>query len=77
MTLTGHLPFAIWNRTGNRLVSVLLRSRVHPLVSGRLALITVIGRRTGRSFTLPVGYTAEGEALRISVSVSLDGSGAS
>jgi F420H(2)-dependent quinone reductase len=51
-----HAPFAVWNRTGNRLVAVLLRSPMHRLASGRLALITVTGRRSGRSYTLPIMY---------------------
>jgi hypothetical protein len=67
MPVRGHLPFAVWNRSGNRLVTWLLRSPLHPLVSRRLALITVTGRRSGRSFTLPVGYTADEGLLRIPV----------
>lgn len=51
-----HAPFAVWNRTGNRLVAVLLRSPMHRIASGRLALITVTGRRSGRSYTLPIMY---------------------
>jgi hypothetical protein len=34
----GHAPFALWNRSGNRLVAVLLRLPLHPLVSRRLAV---------------------------------------
>lgn len=37
-------------------ISAILRSRFHRLLSGRLLLITVRGRRTGRFYTLPVGY---------------------
>ncbi len=51
-----HAPFALWNRTGNRLVAGLLRSPLHRFASGRLALITVTGRLSGRSYTLPVMY---------------------
>lgn len=43
-------------RWSNRPVSWLLRSPFHWLVSGRLMLIAVRGRRTGRYRTLPVGY---------------------
>jgi hypothetical protein len=67
MAPRGHLPFAIWNRTGNRLVTLLLRSSLHPLASGRLALITVTGRRSGRAITLPVGYRRDDGHLRIPV----------
>jgi hypothetical protein len=63
----GHAPFALWNRSGNRLVGSLLRSPLHPLVSQRLTLITVTGRRTKREHTLPVAYTRDGERLVIPV----------
>jgi hypothetical protein len=63
----GHAPFALLNRSGNRLVRLLLRSPLHPLVSRRLTLITVTGRRTGREHTLPVGYRESGERLTIPV----------
>ncbi len=62
----GHAPFAIWNRSGNRLIAVLLRSPLHPLLRG-LTLITVTGRRTGAEHTLPVAYQQSGETLTIPV----------
>jgi hypothetical protein len=63
----GHLPFAIWNRSGNQVVRMLLTSPLHPLVSSRLALITVTGRRSGREHTLPVGYERDGDEIAIPV----------
>jgi hypothetical protein len=63
----GHLPFALWNRSANRLVVAILASPLHPLCSGRLALITVTGRRSGRRHTLPVGYTEHDGRLTIPV----------
>jgi hypothetical protein len=63
----GHAPFAILNRTANRSVALLLRSPLHRLVSGRLALLTVTGRRTGKRHTLPVMYTREGSRLTVPV----------
>jgi F420H(2)-dependent quinone reductase len=63
----GHAPFALWNRTGNQLVRLLLSSPLHPLVSRRLTLVTVTGRRTGRERTLPVAYKRDGERLTIPV----------
>ncbi len=62
-----HAPFALWNRTGNRLVAVLLRSPLHRLADGRLALITVTGRLSGRSYTLPVMYERTDDVLEIPV----------
>jgi hypothetical protein len=52
-----HLPFAVINNTLNRVMRPLLRSRWHGRVSDRLLLITVTGRRSGRTFTFPVSYT--------------------
>jgi F420H(2)-dependent quinone reductase len=63
----GHAPFAVWNRTGNRAVAVVLRSPLHPLISRRLALISVTGRRSGREHTFPVAYTRDGERVSIVV----------
>jgi hypothetical protein len=56
----GHAPFAVFNRTANPLVKGLLRSPLHRLVSGNLALITVTGRLSGREYTFPVGYRERG-----------------
>jgi hypothetical protein len=63
----GHAPFALFNKTANRLVRALLRSPAHRLVSGRLALITVTGRRSGRRFTFPVGYRQDDDEVTIGV----------
>src|SRR3954465_11012793 len=60
-----HLPFAVMNAGPNRAVRLLLRSRLHPLLSRRLALITVTGRRTGQRHTLPVGYAERGSVITI------------
>jgi hypothetical protein len=64
---TGHGRFAFLNRTGNVLVRGVLRSPLHPLISGRFALITVTGRRSGREFTFPVGYERDGAQVVIDV----------
>ena len=50
-------------RSINPFVSWILRSRFHRMVSGRLMLLTFTGRKTGERFTIPVGYTREGETL--------------
>jgi hypothetical protein len=62
-----HAPFLVVNRTINPLVRALLRSRAHGLASGRLLLLTVTGRRSGRSRTFPVGYEQDGDRLRITI----------
>src|ERR1700684_1694841 len=63
----GHAPFALWNRTGNRAVELLLRSPLHSVVSRHLALITVTGRRSGHDYTFPVGYRRTGDRVTIPV----------
>jgi hypothetical protein len=63
----GHAPFAVWNRTGNLAVALVLRSPLHPIASRQLALITVTGRRSGREYTFPVGYRRQGERVTIPV----------
>ena len=62
-----HTPFVLVNRAINPLVRGLLRSPAHGLVSSHLALLTVTGRRSGRTFTFPVGYQQEGNVVTIGV----------
>ena len=63
----GHAPFAVFNRLGNPGIRLLLSSPLHRLASGRLALITVTGRRSGRTFTFPVSYRLVGDVVTIGV----------
>jgi hypothetical protein len=62
-----HTPFAVLNRVVNPVVRGVLRSPAHGLLSGRLALLTVTGRRSGRTFTFPVGYHRDGDRVIVSV----------
>src|SRR3954468_20874053 len=55
------------NRLINPLVRMLLRSPLHPLLSRRLVLLRVTGRRTGRTFEIPVGYVGEASGLVVTV----------
>ena len=52
----------------NSLVAAILRSPFHWLLSFGLMLITVTGRRTGRRYTIPVGYQRHEDVLTILVS---------
>ena len=52
----------------NPIVVWILRSRLHFLLSSGLMLITVTGRRTGRRYTIPVGYQRQGHSIRVLVS---------
>ncbi len=53
---------------GNPAVEWVLRSRLHHLLSWGLMLVTVTGRRTGRVYTIPVGYQRDGDAMIVLVS---------
>jgi hypothetical protein len=53
------------NRLGNPVVRWLLRSPLHPLLSGSLVLLGYQGRRTGRWHSLPCIYARDGQDLYI------------
>src|SRR5688572_2542539 len=59
--------FRFMNRVVNPIVRTLLRSPLHRLASGRLVLIEVRGKKSGRPFEFPVGYekTADGIAITV------------
>jgi hypothetical protein len=63
----GHAPFAVFNRTVNPALKLVLSSPAHPVLSRQLALITVTGRRTGRPYTFPVGYRSDGNRVIVNV----------
>jgi deazaflavin-dependent oxidoreductase (nitroreductase family) len=50
---------------GDAFVRLVLRSPCHRLLSGRLLIITVTGRKTGRRYVNPVGYADQDGALLI------------
>ena len=52
----------------NPVIVGILRSPLHGLMSSGLLLLTVTGRRTGRRYTIPVGYQRDGDRLVILVS---------
>ena len=51
----------------NGIVHLVLGSRFHWLLSRGLTLITVTGRRTGRQYTIPVGYLETSDAVVVLV----------
>ena len=52
-------------RSRGGLVSLVLRSPLHGLMSGSTALITVTGRKTGTAYTFPVQYVRSGDTVWI------------
>jgi F420H(2)-dependent quinone reductase len=63
----GRGPFPLLNRTLNPVLRAILRSPLHRLASGRVALITYTGRRSGREYTIPTFYRDKGDELTIAV----------
>lgn len=47
----------------NPVLRGLLHSPLHPTASGSLMLLTYTGRRSGRSYTIPVQYVREGDEV--------------
>ena len=52
---------------GNPIVAAILRSPMHVLLSRRMMLLTVRGRRTGKWYTVPVGYVGQDGRLDVLV----------
>jgi deazaflavin-dependent oxidoreductase (nitroreductase family) len=52
-------------KLANQFVAAVLRSRLHRLLSGSLALLTVRGRRSGKEHTFPVQYAREGDRVYV------------
>jgi F420H(2)-dependent quinone reductase len=65
--MQGRAAFLAMNRTVNPALRTILRSPVHRLASGRFALITYRGRRSGREYTIPVFYRDKGDEVTIAV----------
>jgi hypothetical protein len=49
----------------NPVTRFLLQTPLHPLMSGRLILLSFTGRKTGRTYTTPVSYVREGNSLLV------------
>jgi F420H(2)-dependent quinone reductase len=60
-------PFLAVNRVVNPVLRAILTSPIHGLASGRVALITFTGRRSGREYTIPCFYRDKGDEVTIPV----------
>jgi deazaflavin-dependent oxidoreductase (nitroreductase family) len=58
-------PVDIMTARANGTMRVLLRSPLHGLVSERVMLITVCGRKSGRLYTTPVNYVRDGGTFTV------------
>ena len=55
------------NHVARPIVTVILRSRLHRLLSGRVMLVTYTGRRSGRTVAVPVQYREGDGEIRVRV----------
>jgi deazaflavin-dependent oxidoreductase (nitroreductase family) len=55
------------SKRANPVVTAILRSRLHWPLSSGLLLLTVTGRRSGRRYTIPVGYHESDGAIVVLV----------
>jgi deazaflavin-dependent oxidoreductase (nitroreductase family) len=49
-------------------IAWVLRSPLHSLLDGELMLVTVTGRKSGKRYTIPVGYQRSGNRIMVLVS---------
>ena len=54
-----------WQKLYNPVVIRLLRSPVHGLLGGSVVLITYTGRKSGKTYTVPVNYVRSGDDLLV------------
>jgi deazaflavin-dependent oxidoreductase (nitroreductase family) len=54
-----------WQKLYNPMVSWLLRSPLHGLISSSAMLIGYTGRQSGRTYTTPVNYVLDGDTLLV------------
>ncbi|HZT98682.1 MAG TPA: nitroreductase family deazaflavin-dependent oxidoreductase [Ktedonobacteraceae bacterium] len=49
----------------NQIVALLLRSPMHRLISNTLLLLTFTGRKSGKEYSIPLGYGRQGNTLTL------------
>lgn len=49
----------------NRFMKFVLRSRLHPMVSKTILLITFTGRKSGKTYSTPVSYSQHGDQIYV------------
>ncbi len=59
-------------RLANPLVRIVLESRAHRLLSGRLVLLAYRGRRSGREFRIPLRYAETDAGAVVALAVRAD-----
>ncbi|NDJ33466.1 MAG: nitroreductase family deazaflavin-dependent oxidoreductase [Chloroflexi bacterium] len=59
------LPPPAVRNTMNRIMGTVLRTPLHGVLSGSLMLIRFTGRKSGKTYTTPVGYMQDGDWLTV------------
>lgn len=54
------------DRVRNVFPSLILRSPLHPIMSGRYAIIEFTGRKSGRRYATPIAYVRDGDRVLLS-----------
>lgn len=52
-----------FSQLGNGFIAWILNSPLHRLLSSRVLLLTLKGRKSGKTYTIPVEYLCEGDAV--------------
>lgn len=65
VVITSRAPDLRVMRFFNPVMRALLRSPFHRVLSGQILLLSYTGRKSGRQYTLPVGYVRDGDALLV------------
>ena len=65
MAFEAEMSGTLFGRASDVVVRKVLRSPLHGLLSRRLLIITVTGRKTGRRYSNPVGYAQHDGALLV------------
>ncbi len=59
------VEIAFYKYLVNPVIRGLLRSPLHGLVSGNIAILHFTGRKSGRALSTPLSYTREGQTVRL------------
>ncbi|HEX2141180.1 MAG TPA: nitroreductase/quinone reductase family protein [Candidatus Limnocylindria bacterium] len=54
---------SVASRAQNFFPNLILRSPLHPVLSGKYTIIEFTGRKSGRKYSTPVAYVKEGERI--------------
>jgi len=54
-----------WSTLYNPIMAAILRSPLHGMISGGVMLLTFTGRKSGRTYTIPVEYFYDGETVMV------------